>query len=310
MADLENDLDKSVSIVIDEADAPIVEKTEQAVAPAPAEKVPSHEDAIAELKQRLEDEKANNERLASQKAESERRAAEESKRADTAQAEVRSSEHQIIANALEVVERDLKMAKSSYAAAMAAGDYEAAAEAQMALSEGAAKRLQLSNAKAAVEARLEARTEGRVQEPRQPAQDPVEAWASQLSPRSGKWVREHRDAVTDPTKQRKLTAAHNAAVDLEGLEADSDAYFAYIEQRLGYRPAEEEAPPHPAPRQQSRIIASAPSSTASVSGHGQRGSNSVTLSPAQREIARALGMTEKEYAINKMALQKEGKLPA
>lgn len=312
MTDIETDLDKPIAISLDDDDASKVEKTGKV---AGSEKGPTPDEAIADLKSQIEAANAEKDRLASQRAEAERRAAESEQRATSAQEEIKSSEHQIIANALEVVERDIKMAKQNYAAAMASGNYEAVADAQEALSEAAAKRLQLSNAKIHLESQLPARMEGRVadQQPRQPQQqDPVEAWAQTLSPRSAKWVREHREAVTDPTKARKLTAAHNAAVDLEGIEPDSDAYFAYIEQRMGYRQAEESEPApaaHLAPRQ-ARTIAAAPSSSSSSGGQTRRSDNTVTLSPAERETARALGMTERDYAINKMALIREGKLSA
>lgn len=307
--DTETDLDKPISISIDEEESASVEVQKSTEQPSSVDKVPSPEEAVAELKQQLETANSERERIAAQKADIERRAAEETKRADAAQAEVRSSEHQIIANALEIVERDLKMAEQACASAMAAGDYESAARAQVEISKVAAKLVHLSNAKTTIEQRLEKPTEGRVTE--QPKHsDPVEQWASQLSPRSAKWIREHRDVVTDPAKSRRLSAAHNAAVDIEGLELDSDSYFSYIEQVMGYRqPEMQREDPAPVQRHQPRVIASAPSSSQSTPASGMRG-NSITLTPAERETARAIGMTDKEYAINKMALIKEGKMSA
>jgi phage I-like protein len=47
--------------------------------------------------------------------------------------------------------------------------------------------------------------------------------------------------------------------------------------------------------------------TRSGNGIGQR-PNTVRLTAAEREIASDLGMSEQDYARNKLALQKEGKL--
>ena len=52
-----------------------------------------------------------------------------------------------------------------------------------------------------------------------------------------------------------------------------------------------------------------PAAPVSRSGNGTGSSpNVVRLTSAEREIASMMGMTDKEYAKNKVALQKEGKL--
>jgi phage I-like protein len=54
---------------------------------------------------------------------------------------------------------------------------------------------------------------------------------------------------------------------------------------------------------------SAPPAAAPVNrGNGTR-PGVVKLSGVEAETAKMLGMTEKEYALNKLALQREGKLP-
>jgi len=50
----------------------------------------------------------------------------------------------------------------------------------------------------------------------------------------------------------------------------------------------------------------APSSRAASNGSGGR--NAVTLTREEREMAGIMGMTPEEYAKNKVALKKEGKL--
>ena len=270
------------------------------------DKAPTPDEAVADLKKQLEAANAERDRAAHERAESDRRAVEATKRADTATAEVRSSEAQIISNAAETIERDILIARGNLRDAMAAADYDAQADLQVVISDLAAKRLQLNNAKAQLETRSKL-TEGRVYESRQQSRDPVEEWASNLSPRSRDWILSHRDAVANDAAQRKLTAAHNSAVELEGLRADSDEYFSYVEGKLGYRKVETQQ--QSAPRQPATVMPSAPVSNAGASPQRQM-SNVVTLSAVERDVAKSLGMTEKEYASNKLVLIKEGKLTA
>ena len=42
--------------------------------------------------------------------------------------------------------------------------------------------------------------------------DPVEAFATQLSPRSAAWVRAHPEYATNPKLTQKMIAAHNMAL--------------------------------------------------------------------------------------------------
>jgi phage I-like protein len=95
-----------------------------------------------------------------------------------------------------------------------------------------------------------------------------------------------------------MLSAHNHAVT-EGYQADTPEYFAYVESQLGYRPQQRAMPSRSAPP-------AAPSSAAASSSGGNK--NLVRLSPEERETASLFGMTPEEYAKNKMALKKEGKI--
>ena len=148
-------------------------------------------------------------------------------------------------------------------------------------------------------------------QPVKPA-DPVESLASQLTQRSADWVRSHPEYARDPAMTRRMVRAHEDAVD-EGLKADTDEYFAFVETKLKIRKSE-------APKQEESALSEAsaptqrrsapPAAPVSRSGTGTGGtrSNVVSLNSAEREHARAMGMTDREYAIQKQALIKEGKL--
>lgn len=248
------------------------------------------------------------ERSARAEAESRARMAESS--ASKASQEVQDSNLQLISSAIESVNRTNQMLKRDYATAMAAGNYEQAAEIQSHMSINGAKLLQLENGKAALEQRI---ANPQIREQEIP-QDPVEVVASQLSPRSAAWVRAHPECVKDRRLYLKMVGAHNIAI-ADGFQADTDEYFAEIERQMGYRKPqttvvreESEEPTSLAakPMAKKPQPPAAPSSRAASNGSGGR--NTVTLNAAEREMASIMGMTPEEYAKNKVALKKEGKL--
>lgn len=263
----------------------------------------SPEIGIEALKQQLE-----MERVA--RAEAEKRARMAENTASKASYEVQDSNLQLIVSAIDSVNRTNTMLKRDYAAAMQAGAFDQAAEIQSQMSINGAKLLQLENGKAALTERLKNPPQ---QQPEMPA-DPVEAIASQLSPRSAAWVRAHPECVRDKRLYMKMVGAHNIAV-ADGFQADTDEYFAEIERQLGYRKPqtavqqeEDEEPTSMAAKPMARKAPppAAPSSRAASNGTGGR--NTVTLTREEREMAGIMGMTPEEYAKNKVALKKEGKL--
>lgn len=288
-------------------------KEEEIVVKDEAEAPPSQEEApdgeispelgIEALKQQL-----NMERAA--RAEAETRARQAENTASKASLEVQDSNLQLIASAIDSVNRSNIMLKRDYAAAMASGNFDQAAEIQATMSMNSAKLLQLQNGKSALEEKLKNPPQMRQEKPA----DPVEAVASQLSPRSAAWLRAHPECVNDKRLYMKMIGAHNIAV-ADGFAADTDEYFSEIERQLGYRKPqtsvqrdEEEEPTSLAakPMPKRGPPPAAPSSRAASNGSG--GKNTVTLNRDEREMASIMGMTPEEYAKNKLALKKEGKL--
>ena len=244
------------------------------------------------------------------RAEAERRAREASNHANRASYEVQDSNLQLIMSAIDSVKRGNEMLKRDYAMAMQAGDYEAAAEIQSNMSINGAKLLQLENGRSALEQRLKTPPQ---QEPETP-RDPVEAIASQLSPRSAAWVRAHPECVKDRRLYMKMIGAHNIAV-ADGFQADTDEYFAEIERQMGYTKPQtavqddyEEEPTSMAAKPMARKAPPPAAPTSRAASNGTGGRNTVTLTREEREMAGIMGMTPEEYAKNKIALKKEGKL--
>ena len=269
----------------------------------PEDSADDAESGIQALKKQLEVERQA-------RAEAERRAREASNQANRASYEVQDSNLQLIMSAIDSVKRTNDMLKRDYATAMTAGDYEAAAEIQSNMSINGAKLLQLENGRSALEQRLKTPPKT---EPEAPA-DPVEAIASQLSPRSAAWVRAHPECVRDRRLYMKMIGAHNIAV-ADGFQADTDEYFAEIERQMGYskpqtavQADDDEEPTSMAAKPVARKAPPPAAPTSRAASNGTGGRNTVTLTREEREMAGIMGMTPEEYAKNKVALKKEGKL--
>lgn len=257
------------------------------------EVVPAKE-GIEELRAQLDAERARRRELERQKAEAERAAY-------VARADKEDTDIQLVSNAIDTLDRDTELMKQSLQYAMQIGDHARQVELQEEISDNKAKLLQLRNG-------LEA-MRSRPKEQMPPVHsDPVEAFASRLSSRSAEWVRAHPEFVRDPAKNRKMIAAHELAV-ADGIAPDTDEYFSAIEETLRVKPqarvVEEEASSSAAKVVQRRDAAPA---AAPVSRGNASRPNVVRLTAAEREMADMMGMKPEDYARNKMALQKEGKL--
>lgn len=256
----------------------------------------SADDGIDALKKQLEAERQKG-------ADDRRRASEAEARAREAQAQVSLSQLDVVTAAIEKKKADNTTLKQQYSAALAAGDYDKAAEVQEALSFNAATLNNLEMGKHRMESAARQPVEPQI------SSDPVEALIhnGRLSQRSAQWVRSHPEYASGPNFNRMI-GAHNLAVG-DGMAPDTDEYFAHVEQTLKLR----EAPPVESRSEAAEPVQrrSAPPA-APVSRHvtpsGQRDTNRVVLTKLEQEAARDFGMTDREYAQNKRALIAEGKL--
>ena len=281
--------DSTVEVVV-EADS----------APAEAASAAKEEDDVQVQLKKLQ-QKLDEERQA--RREAERRARDAADQANKAYSEVEDTNLQLVVNAIDTVRRENEILKSHYKEAMSVGDYDRAAEIQESMGSNSAKLLQLENGKAAMEAK-----------PRQQQvpsySDPVEGFASRLSPRSAEWIRKNPQFVTDPRLQQKMIAAHNLAV-ADGYRPDSDEYFEFVEDTLKVRrqQQQEAAAEVESPLSSAAKVAPKPAPPAApVNRSSSPRANTVRLSAAEAETAKMFGMTEQEYAKHKLALQREGKM--
>jgi len=244
------------------------------------------DDGIEALRRELEAEKA-----ARQRAEQQARVATNDK-AD--------SDLRMLNTAIETEGRNKEILKANLREAVANGDTDAQADILMAINQTENNLRQITEGKKHYEAQL-----------RTPVANKVEALASQLTPKSAEWVRNNPDVVNDERRAKRLERAHFDALD-DGIQPDSPDYFNFLENRLNINktPVRQEAAMSEASESTSGRRASAPpAAPVSRSGTGTGGRpNVVTLSRAEQEAARDMGMTPKEYAQNKVALVKAGRM--
>jgi len=244
------------------------------------------DDGIEALRRELEAEKA-----ARQRAEQQARVAT----TDKADSDLR-----MLNTAIETETRNKEILKANLREAVANGDTDAQADILMAINQTENNLRQITEGKKHYEAQIKA-----------PVANKVEALASQLTPKSAEWVRNNPDVVNDERRAKRLERAHFDALD-DGIQPDSPDYFNFLENRLNINktPVRQEAAMSEASESTSGRRASAPpAAPVSRSGTGTGGRpNVVTLSRAEQEAAKDMGMTPKEYAQNKVALVKSGRM--
>lgn len=205
------------------------------------------------------------------------------------------AEYDSVLNAINAFQAEADKAQADLEASLSANDSRGAAEAQRRLSTASARLVGLEDGRAAWDARREYE---RQNPPRPQPSDPVAAQIdsmTHLSVKQRDWLKNHRDAMTDPAKNSYLGAAHWDAVRA-GITQDSEAYFAALEEKLGYRQpvasTERRSPPVSAP-----VSRESPSLST-----GKPTTSRIELTPEQREAARISGVDEFEYAKNLMRL--------
>lgn len=201
------------------------------------------------------------------------------------------AEYDAVLNAIGAAQSEADRAQSDLEISMSAQDWRTAADAQRRLSVATNRLVGLEDSKIMLESRQE---EQRQAPRREVSSDPVAASIdsmNHLSQRQRSWLKEHRDAFTDPAKNAYLGAAHWDAIRA-GHAADSDGYFQAVEEKLGYRQAK-------APEARKSIPLSAPVSrdNPTLSGAPSRPSQ-IVLTKEQREAARIAGIDDFTYAKN------------
>jgi hypothetical protein len=268
-----------------------ITKTDDATTKRAAREI-EPEEGLQMLRDQLEKERAA-------RIEADKRAQQAMATASHAKNEVQDSNLHLVTNAIETIKQSTEMLKNHYREAMSVNDYDRAAEVQQVMATNAAKMLQLEQGKQA----LESQPKSVPQQYR--STDPVEALAAQLTPRSAQWLRAHPQFATDQRLYQKMVSAHNIAM-VDGHTADSDSYFDAVEDILKInRNVEQDDDAMAAAAKPTQRRSSPPAAPVTRSGNGTGSrANTVRLSAEEREIAAFNKMTDQEYAIEKLKIEK------
>lgn len=261
------------------------------------------DDLAAQLK--AAQETAEAERRERVKAEAAAREAQEA--AKRSQGDVMTHRAQVVAAAIETVGIERQQARNAYKAAMEAGDYDAAATAQEQIADSAAKLVRLQEAKAALDAQKGKQPiahEGRVEKPASQPQDAFEQAVANLSPASQAWARRNPTMFTDQKNFARTLAAHHSAV-AEDIAPDTPAYFQFLEERLGLRQkAADPTPPAKGTERSSGARTAAPVARDGNGGGSRFSGGKITLTAAEREAAAISGLTDQEYAMQLLKIER------
>lgn len=171
----------------------------------------------------------------------EERTAKAEREAAFAHGRAAESQYDTVLSGLDAAKAEADAAEREYQAAYDAGDGKAVATAHRKMARAEAKAVELEGAKASIEARSR-QVEQTVERKAAPVEaadvarpsDPVEAYIAQRTEPTQRWLREHKEFITDATKNAKLTAAHWNAVG-DGLAPDTPQYFEAVEKFIGLR---------------------------------------------------------------------------
>lgn len=204
-------------------------------APPQPDVVVKAEDPVKDLASQYKDLEAKNAEQTKAREEAERVAAtaradaeKARQERDAARTSANASNLDTINTALAASEAAIEGAKRDLLAAKQAQDFEAELDAQDRLTKARIDHRTYDEAKATIEARAKQQPQ-----PTRPT-DPVEAYVANRTEPTANWLRAHRDFITDPRKNAKLTAAHHDAV-AEGFSPDTTEYFNHVETFIGIK---------------------------------------------------------------------------
>ena len=293
---------------------------EEAKSARDAAEARAKEKETAEARYRVEAEQARGEREAT-----DARLRDEQKRRDELEAfRIKAEREQLVSHkavlegALERAEAQRIAAQRAYSEAMASGDYDRAGEAQAAISDAVFERRRyaegLDRLKEQIEAPLPEYT--RAPEPerpvhQQPVSDPFDTWVAQANiPESDKaYLRQRKDFIqAHPDNGDILQSAARLAEKRYKLTPGTDEYHRFLDEQIGMAEQEtlDEVDPEPrastppavpaASRQPSKRPTAAPASRATASNQ----STKVFLTDWDRDQAKQLKMSDRDYAAFKL----------
>lgn len=257
----------------------------------------------AQLEASKEAERVANERA----AESDRRAKEASDEAARLRTTGADTEKELLASSLSSAQAEEAAAQAELEKAFEVGDAKAMGAAQAKIGRAAAKVVNLEGAIAQFEqdaaereriAKETPKTEERVDIVTAIDRDP------NLMPKERDWLKDHPEVLTDSRRNRELSVGYDRAL-AKGFKRGSEGYFKFLDEFMGFAELERPARETDDDTDNERAsIVSAPvtrDNRSSLSGK-QTAPTRITLTPAEREAARNMGVSDVAYAKGKLQL--------
>lgn len=124
-----------------------------------------------------------------------------------------------------------------------------------------------------------------------------------LMPKERDWLKEHTEVLTDPRRNRELSVGYDRAL-AKGFKRGSEGYFKFLDEFMGFAEPARGADEEDDTDNQRASIVSAPVTRDNRSSSTGRPTTPtrVTLTPAEREAARNIGVSDVAYAKGKLQL--------
>lgn len=210
----------------------------------------------------------------------------------------------LLEHALASAQGELKAAKAQFKEAMAAGDFDAASEAQGAIAAAQLDARQYELAKDNFDNQIEAE-KVRPRHRQLSKDEQIDAYMQQFTPATKAWATKHKDDLfKSAARTNQAVALHWAAVN-DNVTPDTPEYFSYIEKGLGIKP--DAARTQRTQQEKRPAMVSAPVGRGGGSGNGSR--QEFQLTKEMREMASSLGMSVTKYAKYMDDLQKKSNDP-
>lgn len=294
------------------------EKAAPVVGPDPEQKLdPKLNEAVEELRSQLQAQKdreaaAVQERVRVEQHNRQLEAEKQRWEEDTKklQAEMLESRRSEIDSSIAAAQSAADAGRREYEAALASGDFQKVSEANLKVNRAAAQMVMLEDRKANFDE--SARTppvSGRVEAP--PPADRNETFIQSQSPRTQVWLRRHMECVTDQRMSNKTASAHYDAL-AEGITPETDAYYGYLDQKLGFaqtrQEMKQETTKQPSAAEPPKRATPKPIPAAAPVSHQtpRQEANRVYLTRSEMETADSLGISHAEYGKRKRAMEKQG----
>ena len=196
------------------------------------------------------------------------------------------------------VESQLSLSKQALKQATEAGDSEAIATATEALSMATADKARLEQyvqQQKQYDAQEQAYLE-QAQQPQYQQPQPVEEEYSEPSDKAREWANKNTWFGKDQVATSVAFAVHKQ-LENEGFDTESDAYYSEIDKRV-----RQELPQRFNVEANNKPVQTVASATRNTSTG--RKQNRIELTPSEQQLAKKLGVSFKDYAIQKARLQK------